>query len=122
MAKVELRVVGDDGAGGEEPKRRSIRRDPPPIDPALIDTDDVIHLRLAEEIDYIRRMMDALGNELSADSAVVVRHFGCLQSIDIIEQMLGHLAAVIRSSAPERAVERIGMADLKARLKRRPLL
>ncbi len=44
-----------------------------------------------------------------------------LQSVDIIGQILGHIAAVVRSSDPQGAVERIGMGDLKARLTRRSI-
>ena len=106
-------------AQGTEPKR-SIRRDnAPPIDPALVPTDDPLRVRLAEELDYARRMLDAMGDELSADMGVVMRHAVSLQSIDIVGQMLGHIANVTRSSLPERAVERIGMCELKARLTRR---
>jgi hypothetical protein len=102
------------------PAKRSIRRqDAPPIDPALVPTDDRLRLRLAEELDYARRMLDAMGDELSADMGVVMHHAVSLQSIDIIGQMLGHIAAVTRSSQPDRAVERIGMCELKARLTRR---
>lgn len=104
----------------ESGERRSIRRqDAPPIDPALVPTDDELRVRLAEELDYARRMLDAMGDELSADMGVVMRHAVSLQTIDIVGQMLGHIAAVTRSSSPERAVERIGMCELKARLTRR---
>jgi hypothetical protein len=103
------------------PARRSIRRDNvPPLDPALVPCDDQLRQRLAEELDYARRMLDAMGDDLSADMQVVMRHPVALQSIDIVGQMLGHIAAVTRSSAPERAVERIGMCELKARLTRKP--
>jgi len=51
--------------------------------------------------------------------SVVMRHAVALQSVDIVGQMLGHIAAVTRSSAPERAVQHIGMCELKARLTRR---
>jgi hypothetical protein len=103
-----------------EVEKPSIRRkDAPPLDPGLIPTDDPLRLRLAEELEYARRMLDAMGDELSADMAVVMRHGVALQSIDIVGQMLGHIAAVTRSSAPERAVERIGMCELKGRLTRR---
>lgn len=103
-------------AGGHE---RSIRRaEAPPIDPALVPTDDQLKLRLAEELEYARRMLDAMGDELSADMGVVMRHGVALQTVDIVGQMLGHIAAVTRSSAPERAVDRIGMCELKARLTR----
>ena len=52
---------------------------------------------------------------VAADAPVVVRHGQALQSIDIVGQTLGHLACVIRSSDPKRAIDRIGMAELKAR-------
>lgn len=102
-------------------QRPSIRRDPPPLDPALVPTDDPLKLRLAEELEYARRMLEIMGDDLSADMGVVMRHAVALQSIDIVGQMLGHIANVTRSSAPERAVERIGMCELKSRLKRSTL-
>lgn len=102
--------------------RPSIRlANPPAIDPALIPTEDQLRLRIAEELEYARRLLDSMGDALSADVGVVMRHMVALQSIDIIGQLLGHIAAVTRSSAPERAVDRIGMGDLKARLTRKPL-
>lgn len=110
----EYRAEQESGAG------KSIRREnAPPIDPALIATDDQLRLRLAEELDYARRMLDAMGDELAADMSVVMRHAVALQSVDIVGQMLGHIAAVTRSAAPEGAVQRIGMCELKARLTRR---
>ena len=103
-----------------EPQKRSIRREnAPPIDPALVPTDDALRLRMAEELEYARRMLDAMGDELCADMGVVMRHGVALQTVDIVGQMLGHIAAVTRSSAPERAVQRIGMCELKGRLTRK---
>ena len=99
-------------------ERPSIRREAPPLDPALVPSDDVLRQRLAEELDYARRLLDQMGDQLTADNHVVMRHSVALQSIDIIGQMLGHIAAVTRSSAPERAAERIGMCELRARLTR----
>ena len=100
--------------------RRSIRRDDaPPLDPALVPTENELRLRLAEELDYARRMLDAMGDELSADMAVVMRHGVALQTVDIVGQMLGHIANVTRSAAPDLAVDKIGMCELKARLTRR---
>ena len=104
----------------ESGDKRPIRRDNvPPVDPALIPTEDELRLRLAEELEYARRMLDAMGDQLTADMNVVMRHAVALQSVDIVGQMLGHIAAVTRSSDPERAVNRIGMCELKARLTRR---
>jgi hypothetical protein len=97
---------------------RSIRRDPPPIPAALIPTDDELKVRLAEELEYARRMLESMGDALANDGAVVMRHSVALQTIDIVGQLLGHVAAVTRSSDPIGAVQRIGMCELKARLTR----
>lgn len=106
----------------ESAPRPSIRlANPPALDPALIPTKDQLQLRLAEELDYARRLLDSMGDALSADVGVVMRHTVALQSIDFIGQLLGHIAAVTRSSVPNRAVDRIGMGDLKARLTRTAL-
>ncbi len=99
-------------------ERKSIRRDPPPLPPALVPTDDVLQLRLAEEIEYSRRLLDQMGEALSADGFLVARHIVSLQAIDIVGQILGNIANVVRSSDPKGAVERIGMCDLKGRLQR----
>jgi hypothetical protein len=100
-------------------ERRSIRRDPPPRPKALTPTEDVLRQRLAEELDYARRMLDLMGDELSADAAVLVRHGVSLQTVDIAGQILGHIASVIRSSDPDGAVDLIGMTELKGRLQRK---
>jgi hypothetical protein len=100
------------------PERRSIRRDPPPRPAALIPTHDPLQLRLAEELDYVRRMLDQMGDILSADPLVVSRHMTSLQTVDIAGQILGHVANVTRSSDPRGAVDLIGMCELKARLTR----
>ena len=101
-----------------KPQRPSIRRDAPPLPAALTPTNDALMLRLAEELDYARRMLDSMGDELCSDPALVMRHAASLQSVDIIGQILGHVASVVRSSDPSGAVERIGMCELKGRLKR----
>ena len=98
--------------------RKSIRREAPPLPPGLVPTDDALRLRLAEELEYARRMIEAMGDTLSADPQLVMRHMVSLQSIDIVGQILGHVASVIRSSDPAEAVERIGMSELRGRLKR----
>jgi hypothetical protein len=104
-----------------QPKERpSIRREnPPPLPRAMIPTDDTLKLRLAEELEYARRMIETMGDSLSVDPNLVMRHMVSLQSIDIAGQILGHVANVIRSSDPEGAVERIGMCDMKGRLLRK---
>ena len=106
----------------EPAPRPSIRREnPPPLAPALVPTDDVLKLRLAEELDYVRRIIENMGDTLSSDPNLVMRHMVSLQSIDIVGQILGHVANVVRSSDPEGAVDRIGMCELKGRLKRQSI-
>ena len=104
---------------GMEPTRRSIRRDPPPLPKVASPTDDELRLRLAEELEYARRMLASMGDELASDTLIVSRHLAELQTVDIVGQMLGHIAAVIRSSDPPGTVESIGMGALKARLMRK---
>ena len=104
-----------------EDGRSSIRREAPPLPAALVPSDDELKLRLAEELEYARRLLDTMGDELAADMGVIMRHSVALQSVDIVGQMLGHIANVVRSSDPPGAVERIGMCELKARLQRHRL-
>jgi hypothetical protein len=105
--------------GDARKPRKSLRvESPPPLPAALLPTDDPLRLRLAEELDYARRLLDTMGDELAADLLIVSRHPTSLQSIDILGQMLGHFANVVRANDPEAAVERIGMCELKARLQR----
>ena len=99
--------------------RKSIRRDPPPRPPDIPPTDDPLAHRLADELDYARRLIEQMGDSLSLDPTVIARHVVTLQSIDVVGQMLGHLASVVRSSDRAAMVDRIGMSDLKARLQRR---
>jgi hypothetical protein len=102
----------------EPQPRPSIRREAPPLPKALVPTDDVLKLRLAEELEYARRMIETMGDTLSADPNLVMRHMVALQSIDIAGQILGHVANIIRSSDPDGAVDRIGMCELRGRLRR----
>jgi len=108
--------------GAERKPRPSIRRDPPPLPKAAIPTDDHLRLRLAEELEYARRMLSSMGDELSSDGLIVSRHIAELQTIDIVGKMLGHIASVVRSSDPPGAVQEIGMGALKARLMRKSVL
>jgi hypothetical protein len=106
----------------EPPPRPSIRREnPPPLPKALLPTNDVLKQRLAEELDYVRRMIETMGDALSADPNLVMRHMVTLQSIDIAGQIIGHVANVTRSSDPEGAVDLIGMSELRGRLKRQSI-
>jgi hypothetical protein len=102
----------------EQKARPSIRRESPASPKALVRSDNVLKLRLADELEYARRMIETMADTLSSDRNLLVRHMVTLQSADIAGQILGHVASVIRSSDPDGAVDLIGMSELKGRLKR----
>jgi hypothetical protein len=75
-----------------------------------------LDLLLAAELDHARDMLVMMGDELANDFAVVSRHGLSLQAVDIVGQLLGHIAAVVRADDRPAAVQQIGMCDLKAKL------
>jgi hypothetical protein len=98
-----------------EPKRTVYRA--PDILP-LVPSSDPIDQRVQEELATVRRMVEALGDELSNDPILLMRYQQSLQSVDLMAQTLGHLACVVGSADRREAIDRIGMAALKARLTR----
>jgi hypothetical protein len=66
-------------------------------------------------------MLDSMGEELVGEPIIVAHHGRTLQNIDLARQILAHLSNVLIADDPAGAVERIGMEDLRARLKRKPL-
>ncbi len=102
--------------------RKPLRRDVPPRASPTPQSEDALKVRLSEELEYVRRMLEALGDQLSGDPILIRRHAVALQSLDIVGQILGHVGNVVRSSDPHAAVDDIGMGDLRARLMRRPAL
>jgi hypothetical protein len=81
-----------------------------------------LRARLADELAYVRRLLDSMGDELVTEPIIVAHHSRTLQSIDLASQILAHLSNVLVDDNPVAAVERIGMEDLRARLKRKPLV
>jgi hypothetical protein len=75
-----------------------------------------LDLRLAGELDHARDMLVSMGDELALNQDVVAEHGLALQAVDIVGQMLGHIANVVRAEDRAAAVERIGMCELKAKL------
>jgi len=82
---------------------------------------DPLDHRIVEELECIRRHLDLLGSALANDLVLVRRYTIQLQSLDLVNQLLGHLGAVIGAEDKMLAVERVSLPELKARLKRRPL-
>ena len=71
---------------------------------------------LAAELDHARDLLVMMGDELAMNKELVAEHGMALQAIDIVGQMLGHIANVVRAEDRDEAIERIGMCDLKAKL------
>jgi hypothetical protein len=113
-----INAVKAEIASGAPMPRASIFK---PAPPRPAPTTNPIELRMVEEIECIRRHLDLLGSALTNDVLLVRRYATQLQSIDLINQQLGHLAAVVGTDDKAQAVERISLEDLRARLKRRPL-
>jgi hypothetical protein len=86
----------------------------PPISPDL-------DRRLADELGYVQRLLEDLGDELIADLLLVQRHGKALQSLDLVGQILGHVSTILRSDDKAAVVEQIGMEDLRSRLKRKAI-
>jgi hypothetical protein len=106
------------GASEAAPPRPSIFKAPPPR-PAP--SANALDHRLAEELDHVVRKLEQLGGSLAANPILLARHAAELQSIDLIKQVIGHIARVVEAEDEEWAVERITLQDLRARLQRKAL-
>ena len=106
--------------GIEEPAtRKPLRRDPAPSAAPPEPCADPLSIRIGEELDYVRRTLGAVREELAADPILLRRHKVALRSLETVAEILGHIGDVVRSGDRRLAVEAIGMGDLKARLTRR---
>jgi hypothetical protein len=74
--------------------------------------------RLAEELSHIKRIIDDIGEELSAEPTILSDHAESMQQFDIVSQSLGHLARLLVAPDPGQAVNEIGMDSLRKRLSR----
>jgi hypothetical protein len=110
-----IRSGAGTGAGNARP---SLFRPPPPR-PAP-STDQLDH-RISEELEFIVRQLEQLGGSLTNDPILLHRHSAELQSIDLMKQLLRHLAQVIAAQDKAHAAELVTLTALKARLQRKPL-
>ncbi len=105
-------------ARADPPAGRSLRA--PEATPAPVLSPD-LDKRLADELGYVQRLLEGLGDELIADLLLIQRHGKSLQSLDLVGQVLGHVSAILRADDKAAVVEEIGMEDLRARLKRKAI-
>jgi hypothetical protein len=76
--------------------------------------------RIVEELAYVRRLVESIGDELVTEPAIVCRHPAALQKFDLAAQILGQLGTVLLAEDQVMAAENIGQQELKARLLRKP--
>lgn len=79
---------------------------------------DRLSARLAEEVAYIGRLIEAVGADISANPAIVHRHGVSLQNCRNAAALLDDIARVLRADDRVQAAQGIRSAELKARLLR----
>jgi hypothetical protein len=92
---------------------------PPPARPAR--SADRIDHRVAEELELAARHIEQVGDALVGDPAFLHRHGLSLQALDLINQNLRHLAAVVAAADKEAAADRISLQELRRRLTRKEI-
>jgi hypothetical protein len=92
-----------------------------PAPPRLASSESEIDHRIAEELAMMRRRLEQLGDVLSREPVLLQRHGSSLQSIDLMMQQLGHLAAVIATADKAAAAEQVSLQELRQRLTRKPV-
>ncbi len=100
--------------GGQQP----IVAARPPTEPHA---DHVANERLADELAFVRRLLEAVGDELADDPVVLQRYMRPLQDLDIAGQIIEQLAAVLRAADRGQAVDAVTMGELRARLLRKAM-
>jgi hypothetical protein len=89
-----------------------------PVSKPLALSEDVLDNRLSEELAFARRTLEVMGETLCEDPILLSRHQVTLQSVDLLSQIIGHIASVVGAADREEAVTRIGMVELRNRLNR----
>lgn len=117
----QARVDAIQAEARREETKRHLFRPPPEAEAPLVRSTDLLCLRVAEELQYARRLLDLTGEALLDDPIILARHSQSLQNFDLLAQLMGHLAQVIESEDKALAVSRIGMQELRTRLERKAL-
>lgn len=79
---------------------------------------EALDSRIAEEILYVQRLLDSLGEDLVEDPILLQRHARALQNLDRASQTLEHLGAILNASDRVAAAGQVKMDDLRNRLLR----
>lgn len=111
---LQARIRADLAAG-----RRELFR--PASAPAPQASDDLLDQRISEELELVVRQLEQLGGTLAADPILLHKHATQLQSIDLMKQVLGHLARLVGAADRQSALDRVTLTELKGRLARQPI-
>jgi len=111
--QIQAQIRADLAAG-----RRSLFRAPPPKPER---SSHVLDGRIEEELQLVVRQLGQLGDVLADDPILLLHHTPQLQSIDLMQQVLGHLARIVASADKAAAVDRVTLSELKVRLQRQAL-
>ena len=88
------------------------------------DNDDVdldentINGRLAEELFYVSRIVEEIGQVLVKDSFLRVRHSASLQQLDIGQQMLSEIAQLVSKEDKLGRISQVATGSMRGRLLR----
>ena len=82
---------------------------------------ETLDRRIADELAYVRRLLDVVGDELTEDPIILQRHNRALQNFDVACQILTELGAILIATDPAVAIEAVTMQDLRSRLLRKPI-
>ncbi len=93
-----------------------------PAPATLAASESLLDRRLAEELEFLRRRLEAIGAIVSNDPVLLVRYSAAIQDIDLMSQTLGHLSKVVEAQDKQAAAERISLGELKARLTRKAVI
>lgn len=80
---------------------------------------ELIERRIAEELVYVGRLLDAVGEEFTNDPIILQRHDRALQNIHAASQILAHLGTIVTSDDRTAAVNAVTLRELRARLLRK---
>lgn len=97
---------------------QDIKDDAPRIAAAQSVTE--VEARIGEELEYVQRMLDEVGDDLIGDPLLLQRHGDALQRFDNANQILGQLAAVLKAENRLAAIDAVSLEALRARLSRKP--
>lgn len=92
-----------------------------PSVPSLGEAEATLRQRLAEELDYVARLLESLGTDLGRDPLIIARYGQQLQNVAMSTQILGHIGTVLVAEEPQSAIDAIGMPTLRKRLNRTQL-